>query len=106
MDCDKKEHGRVSKSRYLILDSFEGAESDFADEMVVEAYEARDAAIREVVKRVRMLAKCHEEEFAVNTIPRFPSDEEMLLSLRERGKLKYISADGCKYSWQIIANPR
>jgi len=106
MGCDKKEYVRATQSGYLILDSFEGAESDFADETVVDAYKAREAAIREVMKRVRLLAQCHEEEFAANAMPQFPSDEEMLLSLRERGKLKYVSADGCKYTWQIVANPR
>ncbi len=106
MGRDKKEYARMTKSRYLILDSFEGAVSDFADETVVDAYETREAAICEVVKRVRMLAKCHEEGFAANTMPQFPSDDEMLSSLREGGKLKYVSADGCKYTWQIIANPK
>lgn len=106
MGCDKKEYARVPQSRYLILDSFEGAESDFADETVVDPYETMEAAICEVVKRVRMLAKCHEEEFAANTMPQFPSDDEMLSSLRKGGTLKYVSADGCKYTWQIIANPK
>jgi len=105
MDCDKKEHERATQSGYLILDSFEGAESDFADETVVDAYEEKVAAIREVVKRVRLLAQFHEEEFDADAVPQFPSDEEILLSLRERGKLKYVSAYGCKYTWQIVTNP-
>ena len=96
----------MSNGGYLLIDSFEGAVSDFAGETVVDLYGSKRTAMLEVVNRVRCLARFHKEEFDANVMPQFPTDDEMLSSLRERGKLKYFSADGCKYTWQIIASPR
>ena len=98
MDNHREKCARVSNGGCLLIDSFEGALSDFADETVVDAYDTKGMAIHEVIDRVHCLAKCHKDEFAADEIPPFPSDEDMMSELSGKWKLKYVSADGCKYS--------
>ncbi len=97
---------RESNNGYLLIDSFEGALSDFADETVVDFYDTKIKAMHEVVDRVHYLANCHNDEFAIDEIPKFPSDKEVMTALLWNGKLKYVAGDGGKYTWQIVENPR
>ena len=93
------------KGAYLLVDSFEGALSDFADETIVDAYPTKEIAVAEVMDRVHALARSHRELFTADEMVEFPSDGEILSDLSRNLKLKYVSSDGCKYIWQIIFNP-
>lgn len=95
----------MSNGAYLLVDSFEGALSDFADETMVDAYPTEEVAIHEVMDRVHCLARCHRELFTADEMAEFPSDDDMLSELSRNWKLKYVSSDGCKYVWQIVFNP-
>ena len=92
----------ASNGGCLLIDSFEGALSDFADETVVDAYDTKKMAVREVIDRVHYLSNCHKGLIPKEDVPPFPSDEDVVASLMENMKLKYVSGDGCRYKWQIV----
>lgn len=107
-ETDRRKCHMMKKEKngaYLLVDSFEGALSDFADETIVDAYPTEEDAIHEVVDRVHALARYHSELHAANELAEFPSDDDMLSELSRNWKLKYVSSDGCKYIWQIVFNP-
>ena len=105
MESKRLRSNALTNGAYLLIDSFNGALSDFADETTVDAYDTKRTAIREVIDRVHVVAKFHEEGFDANEIPPFPTDENIQTEMSKRGKLKYVSGDGCGYTWQIIFHP-
>ena len=105
MESKRLRSNALTNGAYLLIDSFNGALSDFADETTVDAYDTKKKAIREVIDRVHILAKFHEDEFDANEMPPFPTDKDIQTEMSKRGKLKYVSEDGCGYTWQIIFNP-
>ena len=92
---------RIQKKRsWLLVDSFVGALSDFADETVVETFSSRSAAVSEVKSRIRLLEKFHREIFEAHEVT-LPSNREVELELSKSDRVKYCSSDGCRYSWQL-----
>ena len=77
MDNDKRKH-KCGSGCCLLVDRFEGALSDFADETVVDVYDTKRSAIREVKCRVHDLEKFHKDDFDASEIPPFPSDDDIV----------------------------
>lgn len=92
--CGKK------NTSWLLVDSFVGALSDFADTTVVDVFASRSAAVREVKSRIRTLEENHRDFFEEDEIT-LPSNDEIGQSLREADCVKYTSSDGCRYSWGL-----
>ena len=61
---------------WVLVDSFVGALSDFADTTVVDVFASRAAAVREVKFRIRLLEDCHREFFVAHEI-KLPSNGEI-----------------------------
>ena len=96
-----KAQGVTSRaSTWLLVDSFVGALSDFADTIVVDRFASRSAAVREVKSRIRILEENHRDFFEEDEIT-LPSNDEIGQSLREANCVKYTSSDGCRYSWGL-----
>ncbi len=95
----------MTKEQYLLVDSFEGALSDFADETVVDAYPTEEAAICETLERVSALAKWHRGEFATDDVLDAFLRRDLRSELAINGRVKYVSDDGCRYTWQILPSP-
>ena len=93
---------RIEKKNtlWLLVDSFLGALSDFADTNVVDVFASRGAAVREVKSRIRILEKYHRECFEVHEVM-LPSNDEIGRELRKSDCVKYTSSDGCRYSWVL-----
>ena len=89
------------KTSWLLVDSFVGALSDFADTTVVEMFSSRSAAVREVKSRIRILEKWHAGWFEPHDIT-LPSNREIDIKLRTTDCVRYCSSDGCRYSWQLF----
>ena len=85
---------------WLLVDSFVGARSDFADTTVVDSFDSRAAAVREVKSRIRILEENHRDFFEEDDIT-LPSNDEIGQALREADCVKYTSSDGCRYSWVL-----
>ncbi len=81
---------RAPDAGYLLIDSFEGAMSDFADETIADVYPTEEEAIAETMERVMVLANYHRD---------------LRTELSTNGRVKYVSDDGCRYSWQIMPAP-
>lgn len=96
----------VPKGTYLLIDNFEGALSDFADETVVDFYPTEEDAISEVLDRVSVLAHWHRGEFATDDVlDAFLQRDYLRAELAMNGRVKYISNDGCRFTWQIMPAP-
>ena len=54
---------RAPDAGYLLIDSFEGALSDFADETIANVYPTEEEAIAETMERVMVLANYHKGLF-------------------------------------------
>ena len=90
-----------SKPAWLLVDSFVGALSDFADETVVDVFSSRSAAVREVKSRIRILESWHQSCFEPDAIT-LPSNREIDRELDSADCMKYQSSDGCRYSWRLF----
>ena len=90
---------------YLLIDNFEGALSDFADETVVDFYPTEEDAISEVLDRVSALAHWHRGEFATDDVLDAFLQRDLRAELAMNGRVKYISNDGCRFTWQIMPAP-
>ena len=91
---------KSKKTSWLLVDSFVGHLSDFADETVVDVFASRAAAVREVKSRIRILEAYHRECFEAKEVT-LPSNDEIGRELRELDCVKYTSSDGCRYSWSL-----
>ena len=93
---------RIEKENtsWVLVDSFVGALSDFADTTVVDVFASRAAAVSEVKSRIRLLEDCHREFFEAHEI-KLPSNGEIGRELRKVDCVKYCSSDGCRYSWWL-----
>lgn len=90
-----------AKSAWLLVDSFVGALSDFADETAVDVFSSRSAAVREVKSRIRILESWHQGCFEPDAIM-LPSNREIDRELDSADCVKYQSSDGCRYSWKLF----
>lgn len=95
----------VPKGACLLIDSFEGALSDFADETVVDSYPTEEDAISEVLDRVSALAHWHRGAFATDDVLDAFLQRDLRAELAMNGRVKYISDDGCRYTWQVMPAP-
>ena len=95
------ERFKESKPAWLLVDSFVGALSDFADETVVDVFSSRSAAVREVKSRIRILESWHQDCFEPDEIT-LPSDREIDQELGTADCVKYQSSDVCRYSWKLF----
>ena len=89
------------KPAWLLVDSFVGARSDFADETVVDVFSSRSVAVRKVKSRIRILESWHKGCFDLGEIT-LPSNLEVDRQLDNGGCVKYHSSDGCRYSWSLF----
>ena len=102
---------RISQKRsksaveYLLIDSFEGALSDFADETIVDSYQTEEEAIAETMERVTVLAKYHRGLFATDKVIDAFMYRDLRTELSTEGRVKYVSEDGCRYTWRIMPAP-
>ncbi len=90
---------------YLLIDSFEGALSDFADETIADVYPTEEEAIAETMERVMVLANYHKGLFATDEVIDEFLHRDLRTELSTNGRVKYVSDDGCRYSWQIMPAP-
>ena len=95
------ERVKESNPAWLLVDSFVGAFSDFADETVVDVFSLRSAAVREVKSRIRILESWHQGCFEPDEIT-LPSNREIDRELGSADCVKYQSSDGCRYSWRLF----
>jgi len=79
----------------VLVDSFRGSMSSFADEEVYSVFRSRQSAVREVVRRFRLLVSENLNQF--NDCDKKKIAQELF----ETGKCDVISNDGCEYSWRI-----
>lgn len=92
---------KKAKPAWLLVDSFVGALSDFADETVVDMFSSRSTAVREVKSRIRILESWHQGYFGLDEIT-LPSNREVDQQLDKEKCVKYQSSDGCRYSWRLF----
>ena len=92
---------KKAKPAWLLVDSFVGALSDFADETVVDVFSSRAVAVREVKSRIRILESWHQGCFEPDEIT-IPSNREIDQALDKVECVKYQSSDGCRYSWRLF----
>ena len=90
---------------YLLIDSFEGALSDFADETIADVYPTEEEAIAETMERVTVLAKYHRGLFSTDNVIDAFMHRDLRTELSTEGRVKYVSEDGCRYTWQIMPAP-
>lgn len=95
----------ASKSGCLLVDTFEGALSDFADETIVDSYPTEDAAIEEVMERVDVISQNHRGMFATDDAIDAFASRDIRSELKRKGWVRYISEDGCRYVWRIVPAP-
>lgn len=95
------ERVKESNPAWLLVDSFVGALSDFADEAVVDVFSSRLAAVREVKSRIRILESWHHGCFEPDEI-KLPSNREIDRAMDKVDCVKYQSSDGCRYSWRLF----
>lgn len=79
----------------ILVDSFRGSRSDFADEEVYSVFRSRQSAVHEVVRRFRLLVSESPDQFDDC------SENDISHQLLESGKCELTSQDGCEYSWRI-----
>ena len=96
---------RVSDAGYLLIDSFEGALSDFADETIADVYPTEEAAITETMERVAVLANYHKGLFTTDEVIDAFLQRDLRTELSMNSRVKYVSDDGCRYTWQIMPVP-
>jgi len=96
---------RAPDAGYLLIDSFEGAMSDFADETIADVYPTEEEAIAETMERVMVLANYHKGLFATDEVIDEFLHRDLRTELSTNGRVKYVSDDGCRYSWQIMPAP-
>ena len=96
---------RAPDAGYLLIDSFEGVMSDFADETIVDVYPTEEEAIAETMERVMVLANYHKGLFATDEVIDEFLHRDLRTELSTNGRVKYVSDDGCRYSWQIMPAP-
>jgi len=85
----------MKQTQYVLVDSFHGRLSDFADEEVYSVFKSCQSAAREVVRRFRLLASESPGQFDDC------NENDILYKLLESGKCEVTSQDGCEYSWRI-----
>ena len=92
---------KKAKPTWLLVDTFVGALSDFADEAVIDVFSSRSAAVREVKSRIRILESWHQGCFEPDEI-KLPSNREIDRAMDKVDCVKYQSSDGCRYSWRLF----
>lgn len=85
----------MKKKRYVLVDSFKGGVSDFADEVVYSIFGSRKAAVKSIVQRISLIYGENPDQFGcLNT-------DDIERHFVSSDSLKIFSADGCEYMWKM-----